>query len=72
MNLRARSLGRGQVATVWVYVFRPSVADRCRLTGQVPTTSEERRSRKYPFDTEIARPVVTRAPETKDGTGSST
>src|ERR1700680_4462828 len=41
-----------------------------RVTGQVPTTSQKRGLRKYPFDTETARPVVTRAAERKNGTGS--
>ena len=42
----------------------------CRLNENYPETAK-RRSRKYPFDTGMARPVVTRAAEKKNGTGSS-
>jgi len=36
-----------------------------------PKVGQKRRSRKYGFNTEMARPVVTRAAEKKNGTGSS-
>jgi hypothetical protein len=41
-----------------------------RIVGK-PKVGQKRRSRKYRFDTQMARPVVTRAAEKKNGTGSS-
>jgi len=41
-----------------------------RIVGK-PKVGQKRRSRKYGFNTEMARPVVTRAAEKKNGTGSS-
>jgi hypothetical protein len=41
-----------------------------RVVGN-PETIQKRRARKYRFDTEMARPVVTRAAEKKNGTGPS-
>jgi hypothetical protein len=42
----------------------------CRIGGK-SEVGQKRSSRKYRSDTEMARPVVTRTAEKKNGTGSS-